>query len=252
MLAVDAVEDGDLRVAALGLLAAEAGGARLVYRTGPSFVRARLAQRPHPALSDDELRVVLARADAGASGTGHASHGLVVVGSHVPMTTRQLARLRATHPIHEVELDAAALLAAPSPEAVVAGLVGRAVGFLADGPVVLSTSRTLVEGADGDASLAIARRVSAAVVAAARGIVAGVRPAYVVAKGGITSSDVAATALRMVRATVEGTLLPGIVSLWRALDGDAVDLPYVVFAGNVGDEDGLATVVGRLERAAAR
>ena len=71
-----------------------------------------------------------------------------------------------------------------------------------------------------------------------------------VAKGGITSSDVASKSLGMVRATVEGTLLPGIVSVWRALDGEAVGLPYVVFAGNVGDEDGLATVVGRLERAA--
>ncbi len=246
VLAVDAVDDGDLRVAALGLLQAEARGARLVYRVGPSFVRARLAQRPHPALSDDELRAVVARGAA----PGRAAHGLIVVGSHVPMTTRQLARLRATRPVHDVELDVAALLAAPSPEAAVAPLVSRAAAALADGPVVLSTSRTLVEGGDGEASLEIARRVSAAVVAAVRGVVAAEQPAYVVAKGGITSSDVASKALGVVRATVEGTLLPGIVSVWRALDGAAVGLPYVVFAGNVGDEDGLATVVGRLERAA--
>ncbi|GAB2881227.1 hypothetical protein GCM10022245_15410 [Streptomyces mayteni] len=46
---------------------------------------------------------------------------------------------------------------------------------------------------------------------------------------------------------MRGSLLPGIVSLWEPADGPAQGLPYVVFAGNVGDENGLADVIDRME-----
>jgi hypothetical protein len=41
-------------------------------------------------------------------------------------------------------------------------------------------------------------------------------------------------------------MLPGIVSLWEPETGPAVGVPYVVFAGNVGDDDSLAHVVDTL------
>jgi hypothetical protein len=41
-------------------------------------------------------------------------------------------------------------------------------------------------------------------------------------------------------------MLPGIVSLWEPMDGPAQGIPYVVFAGNVGDDESLADVVGKL------
>ena len=75
------------------------------------------------------------------------------------------------------------------------------------------------------------------------------RPSYVVAKGGITSSDVATRALGIDRAWIRGSLLPGIVSLWEPVSGPAQGLPYVVFAGNVGGETSLADVIERLETA---
>ena len=66
------------------------------------------------------------------------------------------------------------------------------------------------------------------------------------AKGGITSSDVASEALQIRRATVVGPMLPGIVSLWQPQVGPALGIPFVVFAGNVGDTDSLALVVRTL------
>ena len=74
------------------------------------------------------------------------------------------------------------------------------------------------------------------------------RPRFVGAKGGIPSSDVAAHGLSMHRATVRGPMLPGIISLWEPADGPATGIPYVVFAGNVGDDDALAHVVSTLTR----
>ena len=47
--------------------------------------------------------------------------------------------------------------------------------------------------------------------------------------------------------TVLGQLLPGMVSVFRPIEADprAVGMPYVVFAGNVGDERTLAEIVDR-------
>jgi uncharacterized protein YgbK (DUF1537 family) len=69
----------------------------------------------------------------------------------------------------------------------------------------------------------------------------------VIAKGGITSHDVAVRGLGIRRAEVLGQLLPGMVSVFRPLDAapGAVGTPYVVFAGNVGDEETLADIVDR-------
>ena len=77
-------------------------------------------------------------------------------------------------------------------------------------------------------------------------VLAGYPPRFVIAKGGITSSDVAARGLGMTRAFVRGPMLPGIVSLWEPVAGPACGIPYIVFAGNVGDENSLAEVVDKL------
>jgi uncharacterized protein YgbK (DUF1537 family) len=169
--------------------------------------------------------------------------GLVVVGSHVGRTGRQLERLDARRDLARVELDVPAVLAGdPGPADTVAELTAS----LRSRTTLLRTSRTLVTGRDEAESLEIARRVSAALTEVVRRAVAEVAPAYVLAKGGITSSDVATGSLRADRAWVRGSMLPGIVSLWTPTSGP----PLVVFPGNVGDDDALADVVDRLEEAA--
>jgi uncharacterized protein YgbK (DUF1537 family) len=82
------------------------------------------------------------------------------------------------------------------------------------------------------------------VVEVARAALVG-RPAWVVAKGGITSHDVAVRGLGIRRAEVLGQLFRGIVSVFRPVEAapEAVGVPYVVFAGNVGDENTLAEVI---------
>ena len=110
----------------------------------------------------------------------------------------------------------------------------------------MRTSRTLVTGVDAEDSLDVSRRVSTAVVEAVQSIMERIRPRFVLAKGGITSSDVASRGLGIRRAQCVGPMLPGIVSLWAAHDGPARGVPYIVFPGNVGDENALAAVVGVL------
>ncbi len=243
VVVVDAADDEDLRVVSAAALAAEARGARLVYRVGPSFVRSRTGQRARPPLDRDRVRAL-------ASREGAAPGGLVVVGSHTALTTRQLDRLRRERTVGQVALDVASLPAAGGDprgaDAVLDALADETLRLLERGDVVLSTSRSVVRGRTGEESLGIARAVSAALVRVVRTVVERRVPAFVVAKGGITSSDTATEALGIRRAWVRGTLLPGIVSVWEPVAGPAVGLPYVVFAGNVGDDEGLATVVGKV------
>jgi uncharacterized protein YgbK (DUF1537 family) len=194
-----------------------ASGRRFLYRTGPSFVRSLAGIEPIAPLTDLGQR---------------AGHGLLVVGSHVGLTTRQV---EAVEGLHEIELDVTAL----DPE----GVGDEVVRALREHDVLLYTSRDLVRGDD---PLATARNVSAAVTQVVRAAL-DARPAWIIAKGGITSHDVAVHGLGIRRATVLGQLLPGMVSVFRPDDADerAVGMPYVVFAGNVGDEGTLAEIVER-------
>ena len=127
-----------------------------------------------------------------------------------------------------------------------AGVVHACIEGLTGGNVVIGTSRALVTGPDGASSLDIARRVSTAVVEVVQAVLAARPPRFVVAKGGITSSDVATRGLSITRAVVRGPMLPGIVSLWEPSDGPARGIPFIVFAGNVGGEQSLADVVDKL------
>ncbi|WP_043455652.1 four-carbon acid sugar kinase family protein [Streptomyces fulvoviolaceus] len=238
---VDTVCDDDLRVLALAAAEAETQGTRLLYRVGPSFVRARSGQPAHPPLTAPELTPLRAT----------APHGLIVVGSHVSLTTRQLNRLReSTTDLAEYELDVARLLDPARREAHIHETAGTAATAMATADTVIRTTRTVVTASDPDESLAISRSVSAALVETVRLITAARRPAFVIAKGGITSSDTATHGLEIRRAWARGTLLPGIVSLWQPVDGPAAGIPYIVFAGNVGGDDALADALALLRSAA--
>jgi uncharacterized protein YgbK (DUF1537 family) len=196
--------------------AVRASGRRFLYRTGPSFVRALAGLAAKPPLTDID------------TGSGH---GLVVVGSHVGLTTRQV---EATTGLREFELDVDAL----DPES----LGARVREALADDDVLVFTSRALRDG-----GLETARAISKAVTEVVR-IALDAEPGWVIAKGGITSHDVAVHGLGIRRAEVLGQLLPGMISVFRPTEADprAVGMPYVVFAGNVGDENTLAEIVDRL------
>lgn len=238
----DVVTEDDLRLISLGLIQARRRGKALLSRVGPPFVRARIGAERRDPLTAAEI----------FPGGGADRGGLIVVGSHVAVTTRQLSRLRERTPhLTDIEIDVARVLDPADAPAYLHGIADRVVRELEAGDVVVSTTRTVTTAATADDSLHIARTVSAAVVDVVKEVTARTRPRFVVAKGGITSSDVAAHGLSMHRATVRGPMLPGIISLWEPTDGPAAGIPYVVFAGNVGDDDALADVVSTLTRVPA-
>src|SRR5918996_2385341 len=131
---VNAVEYADLEVVVLGLLEAEAAGRSFLCRTGPSFVQ---------VLAGLDLREPLGASDIWPAGHPDG-HGLVVVGSHVGLTSRQVAVARDRGGLAEVELDVVAIADSARRDGHVAD-VTRVVGSTlrhADG--LLFTSRGLL------------------------------------------------------------------------------------------------------------
>jgi uncharacterized protein YgbK (DUF1537 family) len=177
--------------------------------------------------------------------------GLIIAGSYVPKTTAQLTALitARAEKLLTLELEAAALLAASDQERaeIIREVTTRAAQELKRGTdVLIMTSRGLISSSDPEESLRIGGVVAGALVDCTRGI--NVRPRYVIAKGGITSADVAVKVLGVRRARVVGQAAPG-VPVWRCENeedsGRWRGVPLVVFPGNVGGEGTLAEVVAR-------
>jgi len=236
---VNAAAESDMHVFVAGLLEAEKEGRRYLYRTGAAFVSSRLGITGIPPLTMADLGVSVKE---GIKQPG----GLIVAGSYVPKTTAQLKVLRERRgdKLNVIELDVAELIAsAEAAEKVVTAAAAETASRLAAGEdVLVMTSRKLIKGDDALSSLQIGSRVARALVQLVENI--DVRPRYLIAKGGITSSDAATKGLRMRRARILGQAAPG-VPLWRCDEETSRHrgVPYVVFPGNVGSDSTLAEVV---------
>jgi uncharacterized protein YgbK (DUF1537 family) len=233
---VNAAARSDLAALTQALAVAEPAGRRYLFRTAADFVAAYAAIAPRPLLTAAELRA----ADA-------TTGGLIVAGSYVGKTSAQLDALFAACPaLARIEIAVETLLASPAArDAEIARCAAALDATLAAGlSAALITSRKLITGADAAASLAVGETVSSSLVAIVRDL--AVRPRWLIAKGGITSSDTATRALGLRRALVLGQALPG-VPVWRAgPESKWPGLAYVVFPGNVGGPDALAKLAGAL------
>ncbi|KAK1996521.1 hypothetical protein LX36DRAFT_658492 [Colletotrichum falcatum] len=236
---VNAAAESDMHLFVAGLLEAEKEGRRYLYRTGAAFVSSRLGITGIPPLTMADLGVSVKE---GIKQPG----GLIVAGSYVPKTTAQLKVLRERRgdKLNVIELDVAGLIeSAEAADKVVTAAAGETASKLAAGEdVLVMTSRKLIKGDDAISSLQIGSRVARALVQLVEKI--DVRPRYLIAKGGITSSDAATKGLKMRRARILGQAAPG-VPLWRCDEETSRHrgVPYVVFPGNVGSDSTLAEVV---------
>lgn len=211
----------DLELVAEGLRGAEERDAAVIVRSGPAFagvLAGTLAPRYVPPPP--------------------APHGLVVLcGSYVPATTRQLERLERAHPGCLVEADVAALASEePAPE--IERLAGEALSLVGRRRLaVVSTPR---DGPAAGATLESGERVARSLA----GVLTRLDPLpdVVVTKGGITSAVAVADGLGAKAARVVGPLVDG-VSLWEARSSRGRVVPTVVFPGNVGHDGSLLEVV---------
>ncbi len=233
--AVNAACYRDLEVFTRGLLAAEAAGSRFLYRTAASFVRVRAGIAP---------RALLERTDLDLPDAGGA---LFVVGSYVPRSTAQVNELLAHPGIAGIEVSVEALLV-PERRAQETERVAREAGdcLKQNRDVAVYTSRRLVTGNDAASSLSVGKQVSQGLVSILHAI--DTRPRYLLAKGGITASDVATEALGVKRAEVPGQILPGVPVYRLGPESRYPGLSFIVFPGNVGRPEALVDIAAKLSR----
>ncbi|KAK9106027.1 hypothetical protein Scep_022871 [Stephania cephalantha] len=214
---------------------AEMKGKRFLCRTAASFVSARIGIKPKAPITPKDMGI-----------NKEKNAGLIVVGSYVPKTTKQITELKTQCGDKlrsiEISVEKLALRSLEEREEEIKHAAQMADIFLrACKDTLIMTSRELITGSSPSQSLDINFKVSSALVEIVRRI--KTRPRYILAKGGITSSDLATKALGARRAKVVGQALAG-VPLWQlGPESKHPAVPYIVFPGNVGDSTAVAQVV---------
>lgn len=226
---INALSYRDLEVFVLGLLQAESRGHRFLFRSAASFVRVRAGMEPHSLLKAEDL----------AAPARHG--GLFVAGSYVPKTTAQIEALLKSPDLAVIELSVRRLLNAEKQLEEISHVTQEMNQLIGDGQdVLIYTSRELLKGVDAGGSLEIGRRVSDSLIEIVRGL--RHQPRYIVAKGGITSSDIAVKGLNVRRAIVMGQVLPGVPAWKLGPESRYPGMAYIVFPGNVGENNALVEI----------
>lgn len=222
---VNAVNDEQLIVFCIALYRTIHQGKNFLFRTAASFVRA-LAGMTQKAYLDHYKR---------------ETKGVIVVGSHTDKTTRQIQKA--------CELDGVipVLLEVNGKDGIELAKESTKISELCSRlmeqnkiPLVY-TSREVIKSETKEKALERSVQISDAV----QSIVANLQisPDFVIAKGGITSSDVATKALNVKKADVVGQAAPGL-PVWR-LDSQSrfPNILYIIFPGNVGEENTLKQII---------
>lgn len=233
---VDAENQGDLNQFAADILAVAATGKRFLFRSAASILTA-LAKLPPQPIAAAEMSKYMRSPKA----------GVAIVGSHVKKTTEQLENLLKAANTVPVEIEVARLLADSAQseilkqEALAQVYQAHAQGKTA----VVFTSRQELVFADITTRLAFGQSVSALLMAIVQELPPDI--GFLISKGGITSNDVLSTGLNLPTARLLGQILAGCSVVKTPADHPRFpELPVVLFPGNVGDAQALATVYNRL------
>jgi uncharacterized protein YgbK (DUF1537 family) len=233
---VDGETQADFDLFATAILDTAATGKRYLFRSAASLLTS-LAQLGQQPISAEEM----------AQYKPTNQPGVVLVGSHVSKTTRQLEKLLAQPNIEGIEIDVTRLRDEPNQRNVLLRetlhLIEQAFK-LGQTPVVY-TSRQELSFDNIQARLDFGVLVSSFLMNVVQRLPKDL--SFLISKGGITSNDVLSTGLNLQAARLLGQILPGC-SLVRtpATHPRFPNLPVVLFPGNVGDDEGLVTVWHRL------
>ena len=227
---VNAIDYCDVKVFSVALYRALAHGKTFLFRTAAGLVKVMAGVTDQPLLTHDQLIP-----EASKNG------GVIVVGSHTAKTTAQLNALLTLEGVVAIPFASDTVLEGEEAfEAEVKRCIALEEEVISSGKTaVCFTSRKLLSLPDDTPESALIRSVK--ISDGVQRLVGQlkVRPAFVIAKGGITSSDVGTKALKVKRATVLGQIMPS-VPVWKTgAESTFPGISYIIFPGNTGDEDTL-------------
>ncbi|WP_456266077.1 MULTISPECIES: four-carbon acid sugar kinase family protein [unclassified Bacillus (in: firmicutes)] len=234
---VNAVDYDDVKVFVTALIEAIQAGQQLMFRSAAALAK---------VLGGIGDQALLTRDDLIQEESPHG--GLIMIGSHVKKTTEQLQALEQNKKMAFIEFNTHLVLKPDAFREEINRVIQQTEALLAAGQsVAVYTRRERLDLGDDrqEEELKLSVQISDAVTSIVQRLT--IRPKYLIAKGGITSSDIGTRGLSVKRATVAGQIKPGI-PVWQT--GEESKFPfmsYVIFPGNVGAKDTLKEAVDILE-----
>lgn len=235
---VNAVDYCDVKVFTIALIRAMNKGKNFMFRSAAALTKVIGGVTDKPLLSRNEIM------------SEDSSHGgLVIIGSHVKKTTEQFLELSTSDAIQLIEFDVHLVLDPQKFEQELDRVIKQTNQLIIEGKnVAVYTKRERLDLGEGkkEEELKLSVKISDAVTSIVKCL--EVRPSYIIAKGGITSSDIGTNGLQVKKATVAGQIRPGIPVWTTDAESKFPGLSYVIFPGNVGTKTDLKDIVEMLSK----
>jgi uncharacterized protein YgbK (DUF1537 family) len=229
---VDGEQQSDFDKFAADIITAASRGKKFLFRSGASILTslANLGTQPIPATEMSKY-------------VRNGQPGAIIIGSHVKKTTEQLTQLLQTEGIVGVEIDVSQLLGDDTTAR--ARLLDMATQQIkqihqAGNTPAIYTSRQELSFDRSQVRLKFGEAVSTLLMEIIHALPDDI--GFLISKGGITSNDTLSKGLALPTARLLGQILPGCSAIVTPPDHPQFpNLPVVLFPGNVGDENALAT-----------
>lgn len=231
---VNAEEYSDLKIFAIALIKAIIDGKEFIFRAAASILNILGNIAARPLLGKEEIEDL------------NSNHGgVVVVGSFVKTTTQQLDYMKESDLLLEfIEFDCHLVIDETAFNNEIIRVTNLMNDLVSRGKTVVIYSRRDyldISQMGKEKQLLLSVKISEGLTKIISGLT--VRPRFLIAKGGITSSDVGVKSLQVNKAMVLGQVRPGI-PVWKTSEESKFPgISYVIFPGNVGDISTLKEVV---------
>ncbi|MFE6169827.1 four-carbon acid sugar kinase family protein [Viridibacillus arvi] len=235
---VNAVDYVDVKVVVIALIRAMNAGKLFMFRSAAALTKVIGGVSDRDLLTKEELM------------KDHSKNGgLIMIGSHVKKTTEQFEVLKECDFIKFIEFDVHLVLHQDQFEAEIERIIALSGKLISEGQTVaVYTKRERLDLGEGkkEEELMLSVKISNAVTSIVKRL--EVRPSFIIAKGGITSSDIGTNGLSVKRALVAGQIKPGIPVWLTGSESKFPGMAYVIFPGNVGTKTTLKEVAELLHQ----
>ncbi|WP_283153421.1 four-carbon acid sugar kinase family protein [Guptibacillus hwajinpoensis] len=233
---VNATEYSQLEFFCESLRLSLANKKNFIIRSAASFVKVFGRISDKPLLTGKELL-----------NTNNQNGGLIIVGSHVDKTTKQLKALMDSNlPVTFLEFNIQKVIK-QNKKNVIQTISNQAQNLIQKGQnVVIFTSREVFisKAMDDEELLEISVQISNALSSIVMKLES--TPSFIIAKGGITSSDIAKKGLNVIKARVLGQITKGVPVWITGIESKFPNFPYIIFPGNIGEDSYLKDIIEEL------
>ncbi|SNT07381.1 Uncharacterized conserved protein YgbK, DUF1537 family [Anaerovirgula multivorans] len=232
---VNAIDYVDVKIFSLILMNAILAGKRFMIRSAAALTKVLGNVSDRELLTKNELT------------KDNKNGGMVVIGSYTQKTTEQFKELSKLQNIAFIEFNSDLVMDDVALHKEIERVIEACEEKIKHGiTVAVYTKRKPLELKTNDKveALKASIKISDAVTAIVTGITT--TPAFILAKGGITSSEIGTKALKVKKAKVMGQIKPGI-PVWQTDEESKFStMPYIIFPGNVGTNTTLREIVALL------